>query len=580
MTKETPENIFSNMMLAYNNLCKQTMEQSMNNNMLETDPLNLNDSFSKFYSDYFSDNTHFIQDQIQYVNDYLKILQNVNQKMSDKTTAPIFTPEGKDRRFADEAWDHYPWFNFLKQFYLMNNSWFEKILENDKNLDAKEKEKVKFFGKQFLNAMAPTNFPWSNPIVIKETLASGGQNIAKGMEHFLADMANKRISTTDFNAFEIGKNVAATPGKVIYQNRMMQLIQYTPIAPKTFKIPLLIMPAWINKYYILDLQAQHSFVRWLVEQGYTVFMISWVNPDSSYADVTFEDYLKEGPLTALDVVKQVTNEEDVNFMGYCLGGTLLAATIAYLTSAKKSHVRSATFLTTLIDFKECGDIGIFIDEKQIQHIEKMMEEKGYFDADAMAQTFSLLRSNDMIWSFYINNYLLGKEPFAFDILYWNADSTRLPAKMHSYYLRNMYLNNNLVKPNKIKLLGHGIDLKNIKIPTYVLSTKEDHIAPWRSTFEATRYYKNCRFVVSGSGHVAGVVNHPDRQKYQYWTNNKIEPDPDTWLKDAVETPGSWWIDWHKWQMQFAGEMIENRKIGGSKFKPIEDAPGSYVKVRV
>jgi polyhydroxyalkanoate synthase len=377
----------------------------------------------------------------------------------------------------------------------------------------------------------------------------------------------------------VGQNLAMTQGKVILQNDLMQLIQYQALTDKVHATPILIIPAWINKYYILDLQKTNSFVRWLVEKGYTVFMVSWVNPDISHNKKQFEDYMKEGALAAIAKVTEVTKEQQINLIGYCLGGTLLAATAAYLKAKqpKSSPIKTATFLTSLIDFCDVGDIGVFIDEVQISMLEKRMSEKGYLDGYEMAHTFSMIRANDMIWSFYINNYLLGKDPFPFDILYWNADSTRLPAKMHSFYLRNMYKDNLLVKPNKMKINGTGIDLGIIDLPVYILSTQDDHIAPWKSTYKATQIYKGkTRFVLSGSGHVAGVINHPDRNKYFYLINDEIPSSPEAWLNKAKEKQGSWWNDWDKWASSQSGQKVAARKISLA----LEDAPGSYVKKRL
>jgi polyhydroxyalkanoate synthase len=385
---------------------------------------------------------------------------------------------------------------------------------------------------------------------------------------------------TDPDAFKVGENLATTPGKVIYQNELMQLIQYTPTTKQVYERPLLIVPPWINKFYILDMREKNSFIRWIVEQGHTVFVISWVNPDETLAKKTFDDYMREGPIEALDVVQKATKQKEINAVGYCLGGTLLASTLAYLAAKGDDRIVSATFLTTMIDFEESGELSVFIDEEQLSVLESKMNEKGYLEGHEMATTFNMLRANDLIWSFVVNNYLLGKEPFPFDLLYWNSDSTRMPAAMHSFYLRKMYQENKLVEPGGIVLDGVPIDARKIKIPAYILSTREDHIAPWKSTYTATQLFSGpVRFVLTASGHIAGVVNPPAANKYCFWTNGKTGKTPDAWLQAATQTPGSWWEDWSKWVAKSGGKKIPARDPGCGVFDPVEDAPGSYVKVQ-
>jgi polyhydroxyalkanoate synthase len=385
---------------------------------------------------------------------------------------------------------------------------------------------------------------------------------------------------TDQEAFEIGKNIAVTPGKVVFQNDLMQLLQYAPTTDKVAKTPLLIIPPWINKFYILDMREKNSFIRWAVSQGHTVFVVSWVNPDEKLRSKSFEDYMFDGPLAALDAVEKATGEKKANVIGYCLGGTLLASTLAYMKAKKIDKVASATFFTTMIDYSEAGELGVFIDETQLTHLEKKMDERGFLEGAEMANTFNMLRANDLIWSFVVNNYLLGKEPFPFDLLYWNSDSTRMPAAMHSFYLRQMYQENKLVEPGGVTLGGVPIDLTTIDLPVYIVSTREDHIAPWKSTYAATQLYKGpTRFVLAGSGHIAGIVNPPEANKYGYWTNSRKAKTPETWLKSATQHEGSWWTDWQEWVTKFKGGEAKARQPGDGKLKPIEDAPGSYVKVR-
>jgi polyhydroxyalkanoate synthase len=389
------------------------------------------------------------------------------------------------------------------------------------------------------------------------------------------------ISMTDYDAFQVGENIAVTPGKVIFQNRMMQLIQYTPTTEKVFRRPLLIMPPWINKFYIMDLKPQNSLVRWLVAEGHTVFMVSWVNPDESYKDVDFEDYMTEGPLAALDAIEQATGERDVNAIGYCIGGTLLASTLAYMAVKNDTRIKSATFFTAMTEFSEIGEMSVFIDEEQLELLKTHMAEKGYLEAHHMEQVFNMMRERDLIWSFVVNNYLLGRDPMAFDLLYWNSDATRMPAKMHQFYLRNMYLENRLAQPGGIEMKGVPIDLRKIKIPVYQVSTREDHIAPWKATYALSQMVAGpYQFVLAGSGHIAGVINPPPSTKYGYWTNDNYPADRDAWLAAAAHHEGSWWPNWAEWAAKLSADKVPARTPGAGKLKAIEDAPGSYVKARI
>ncbi|HYH17188.1 MAG TPA: class I poly(R)-hydroxyalkanoic acid synthase, partial [Azospirillum sp.] len=413
----------------------------------------------------------------------------------------------------------------------------------------------------------------------------GGENLVKGLEHLLKDLergkGELRISMTDYDAFQVGKNIAVTPGKVVFQTDLMQLIQYTPTTKDVAKRPLMIVPPWINKYYILDLREKNSFVKWAVDQGHTVFVLSWVNPDERLAQKSFEDYMFEGVLAALDAIVKQTGEPDVNAIGYCLGGTLLGSTLSYMAAKGDDRIKSATYFTTMLDFAEAGELSVFIDEEQLNYIEGQMNEKGYLDGAKMATTFNMMRANDLIWSFVVNNYLLGKDPFPFDLLYWNSDSTRMPAAMHSFYLRNMYQKNLLRQPGGITLGGVPIDLRTVKLPTFFLSTREDHIAPWKSTYQGTQLFSGpIKFVLSASGHIAGVVNPPAAEKYCYWTNAKLPKAPDDWFKGATQTPGSWWPEWQRWVADFANGTVPARDPAKGKLKPLDEAPGSYVKERI
>jgi len=549
------------------------------------DPLNIAHTFKKAFEEFYSDPKKVVESNIDLAKNYVDMWANIAHRSMGEEVAPLFAPDPKDKRFQDPEWDANPLFDFIRQSYSLNSKWLMAVSEQLHNLQPKEAQKVNFYTRLLIDSMSPTNFPGTNPAVIKEAIATRGESLMKGAEHLYNDLMKSpdifKITTADENAFEIGRNLAVTPGKVVYQNELMQLIQYEPSTDKVYQTPVVVMPAWINKYYILDLQKKNSYVKWLVDQGYTVYMISWVNPNETMADKGFFDYMKEGPLAAIECVKKFAKAESVHMVGYCLGGTLLSSTIAYLKakSTKDFPIKSATFLASLVDFSEVGDLGVFIDEEQIQQLEERMSKKGYLDGKDMAQTFSIIRANDMIWSFFVNNYLLGKELFPFDILYWNSDSTRLPAKMHSFYLRSMYHKNLLVKPGGIKFGSVAIDVRKNDLPTYILATSQDHIVPWESAYTATQVYTGpLRFVLSGSGHVAGIVNHPDAQKYNYLTNDKLAKKASDWMKGAKDNPGSWWLDWDKWCAPLSGEKVPARKI--STKDAIENAPGSYVKVRL
>ena len=523
--------------------------------------------------------------QMELAKEYFELWKHTMSKLAGEKSEPLARPSDKDRRFKDAAWEENAVFDALKQAYLLTGDWMQKLVHNAENIDPKTRQKVEFYTRQAVDAMAPSNFFATNPEVLRATLDSNGENLVKGMDHLLSDLERGKgllqVSMSNPEAFEVGRNLAITPGKVVYQNPMMQLIQYEPTTTKAHKVPLLIIPPWINKYYILDLKPENSFVKWAVAQGFTVFIISWVNPDAKLKDRNFEDYMLQGPLAALDAMEQATGEKAANVIAYCLGGTLMSATLAYMKHKKTAdRVKSVTYFTTLTDFKEAGELGIFIDEQQLEHLEERMKVQGFYDGREMAAIFNSLRANDLIWSFVVNKYLMGKDPFPFDLLFWNADSTRMPAAMHSFYLRNMYLKNKLIKPGGIAMCGVPIDLHTVDTPTFMLSTREDHIAPWKSTFEATKYFKgHVHFVLAGSGHVAGVINPPSKPKYQYWVNENTKSTADEWLKKAKEHAGSWWSHWAEWTKTYSGPLVPATKPGEGKLHILEDAPGSYVKVR-
>jgi polyhydroxyalkanoate synthase len=514
--------------------------------------------------------------------DYMRLWQSSWMKMFGAEPPPVATPAKGDARFKDDDWSTNFVFDHIKQSYLIAARHIQHAVANVAGLPPESEKKVAFFTRQYVDALAPSNFLLTNPQVLRETLQSGGQNLVRGLNNLLSDLergnGELRISMTDESAFTLGKNVATTPGKVVYQNDLIQLIQYVPTTTEVARRPLLIIPPWINKYYILDLREKNSFIRWAVAQGHTVFVISWVNPDARLAKKGFDDYMREGALAALDAMEKATGERAANVIGYCLGGTLLGATLGYLAKTKDDRVRSATFFVSLLDFSQPGELGVFIDEAQVANLEKKMNERGYLEGSEMAGTFNLLRANDLVWSFVVNNYLLGKDPFPFDLLYWNADSTRMPARMHSFYLRNMYIKNLLGVPGGIELAGVPIDLSAVKLPAYFISTVEDHIAPWQTTYKGARYLGGpVRFVLGGSGHIAGIVNPPAAKKYHYWTNEALPATADEWFAGAKQIPGSWWEDWKSWIDRLNGRDKVPARVPQN---PLEDAPGSYAMLRL
>ncbi len=545
----------------------------------------LGTAFLELVGKMISDPAKLAENQLALWQDYLNLWTASTTRMMGGARQSVVEPTPDDRRFGDEMWNENDVFNFIKQSYLLSANWITSMVHDVEGMDAQTARKVNFHTRQFVNALSPSNFIATNPQVIRETFESGGENLVNGIENLLDDLQDHkgqfRITMSDKASFKLGENIATTPGKVIYRNDLLELIQYSPSTKKVFKTPLLIVTPWINKYYILDLRPENSLIKWAVEQGHTVFVTSWVNPDQSFAETTFADYMQEGVLSSLAAITDATGEERCNAMGYCIGGTLLAATLGYMAAIGDERIKSATFLATMVDFSDPGDLGVFIDPEQIDELDKKMFARGYLDGAEMANTFNMMRDNDLIWTFVVNNYLLGKAPFPIDMFYWNSDSTRLPAAMHSFYLHNMYLENKLVEAGGIELLGVPIDLRQIKIPIYMLSTREDHIAPWKSTYKACALYGGkVRFVLACSGHIAGVVNPPAKGKYCYWSNARISKKPDTWLKSAKRNEGSWWPDWADWAAKHGGKKdVAARKPGSGKLKALEDAPGSYVRVR-
>jgi polyhydroxyalkanoate synthase len=547
------------------------------------DPVIVSKSFIELTQRLMAEPGKVVQAQFEFWQNYLQLMQVASRRLLGEEVEPMVKPEAGDKRFSDPAWAENAVFDFIKQSYLLAARSLHRMVKSVDGLDAKAAAKVDFYTRRFLDMVSPTNLPLTNPKVLRVTLETGGENLIKGLNHLLEDLERGkgrwRLKQTDMNAFELGRNLATTPGKVIFQTDLIQLIQYNPATETVYQRPLLIAPPWINKFYILDLQAKNSFVKWLVEQGFTVFIISWVNPDSRLAEMSFEQYLEHGTLAALDAIEQATGEREVNVIGYCIGGTLLSCMLAYLAVKQDPRVPCATALTTLLDFKWVGEMGVFVDEEQFEHLDKGMERKGYLEGYHMSGVFNLMRANDLIWSFVIRNYLLGEEPFPFDLLYWNADSTRMPKAMHTFYLRNMYLKNRLKEPGGISFLGVPIDLGKIEVPMYFLSAKEDHIAPWKATYAGTPLVNGpVQFVLGESGHIAGVVNPPAAHKYSYWTNDQLPPTPDQWFETATQHDGSWWVHWLEWVKQYAGPQVPARVPGDGQLPPLEEAPGSYVKV--
>jgi polyhydroxyalkanoate synthase subunit PhaC len=515
---------------------------------------------------------------------YLDLWAVAAKRLAGEDAAPVAVPAPSDKRFADPEWSSNQFYDFLKQAYLLTASWANQLVADAADLDPHTKRKAEFYMRQLANALSPSNFVLTNPELLRETFSSNAENLVRGMgmlaEDIEAGHGHLRIRQSDASMFEVGRNLATTPGKVIFQNDLMQLIQYAPATASVLKRPLLIVPPWINKYYVLDLTPEKSFIKWCVDQGLTVFCISWVNPDEHLAQKTFDDYVREGPIAALDAIKRATGEDQVHSIGYCVGGTMLAVALAAMAASGDERITSATLFAAQVDFTYAGDLKVFVDEEQVTALEQRMAERGYLDGRTMATVFNFLRSNDLIWPYVINNYLKGKSPFPFDLLYWNSDATRMPAANHSFYVRSCYLDNKLAH-GKMTIDGTPIDLKSVKVPIYNLATREDHIAPAKSVLLGSRYFGGpVRFVLAGSGHIAGVVNPPARNKYQYWTGPRPRSSNlGKWLASAKEHPGSWWPDWLAWLKRQDDTEVPARVPGGGELTPIEDAPGSYVKVR-
>lgn len=558
---------------------------SKNYNDVDPDPFNLTDVSKAWFDAISNDPQKVFQAGFEYWQESMKLYHKSALALMGASVEPVISEEKGDRRFRHEAWQDQPVYNLIKQSYLLSSKWVRDLVTDVEGLDKQDAQKVAFFTERYLDSLSPTNFAATNPAVIKKTIESNGENLVKGLKNMLSDIdkggGKLQISMTDDKAFNLGENVATTPGKVIFRNRMLELLQFSPSTDKTYTRPLLIIPPWINKYYVLDLQPKNSFIKWLVDRGHTVFVVSWVNPDASYRDTSFDDYVIEGVGASLDAIERSTGQKKVNVIGYCIGGTLLAISTAYFRAAGDFRIASATLLTTMIDFSEPGDLGVFVDPKQVADMDAEMQEKGYLEGSSMAGTFNLLRANDLIWSFYINNYLLGNNPRPFDLLYWNSDSTRMPAKMHGWYLKKLYVENLLCKPNGIKINGVEIDLGSVDIPVCFVSTVDDHISPWKSTYSGVTLFSGpVQFILGGSGHIAGIVNPPAQKKYGYWVTKNPPADAEEWFAQAEQHDGSWWAEWQRWIVRKAGRKVDARIPGSGELEAIEDAPGSYVRVRL
>ncbi|MFL0801670.1 MAG: class I poly(R)-hydroxyalkanoic acid synthase [Agarilytica sp.] len=529
----------------------------------------------------------FVTQQIAFLEKQKMLWQNASKVFMGEDFEPVIQESRGDKRFSDEDWVGNPAFNYIKQAYLLNAEYMNQLVGAMEFEDKGVEEQVRFYTRQFINSVSPSNYVLTNPEVCREILSTQGENLAKGVDNFMRDLDSSpseafRINQVNCDAFELGKDLAHTPGKVVFQNELIQLIQYTPTTEQVYKTPLLIIPPFINKFYIMDLDKKKSMVAWLVEQGYTVFMISWINPDESFKDFPFDDYINKGAITALDVVEEITAQKKINAVGYCVGGTVLGITQAYLATLNDTRLNSLTFFTTLFDFSEPGEVGTYLTKQMIPMVEQSVNNNGYLDGRILGLGFSLLRENNLFWSFFIENYLKGKDPMPFDILYWNSDSTNLPAQAFLFYLNNMYMENRLIEKGGVTINDTPIDLKDITIPCYALAAQADHIVLWQAAYQSSKSLGgDVRFVLTESGHVAGVINPASRGKYGHWTNDDKTENAAEWLTSADQHDGSWWNDWHVWLSEKSGTMVKAKKVGAKKKYPVlEDAPGSYVKKRL
>ena len=552
---------------------------------LNTDPFHVGPALTQVMGKLASEPDRMLRAQADLFSRYLDLWQNTAKRMGGEKVEPVVVPAKGDKRFNDPDWGAHPLFDVMKQSYLLTSNWLNSLVADVEGVDPLEKRRVEFFMKMLTDAVSPSNFLMSNPAALREVVATGGESLVRGMDQFAGDLARGggqlSISQTDMDEFVVGENVATAPGKVVYQNDILQLLQFNPTTDEVREIPLLLFTPWINKFYITDLRPDNSLIRWLTAQGFSVFVTSWVNPDETLAAKTFEDYLVEGIYDATTQVMKQCGTDRVNTVGYCIGGTLLSCALAHMAAKGDKRVGSATFFAAQQDFAEAGDLRLFVDDGWLKDIEAQMDKAGGFlPGKSMADTFNALRGNDLIWSFFVNNYLMGKEPKPFDLLFWNSDQTRMPKALHLFYLRNFYKDNALAE-GRLTLAGVDLDLSKVKTPIYVQSSREDHIAPFRSIYRGAKLFGGpVTFTMAGSGHIAGVINHPDAKKYQHWTNAALPGTVEEWVAGAVEHPGSWWPHWAAWLNERSGGMLPARDPShGPLGKPLEDAPGSFVKVR-
>ncbi len=551
---------------------------------VSADPFHVGSALGEVMSRLASQPDRLMRAQADLYTQYMDLWRVAARGAVGEPSDPVVKPAPGDKRFNDPDWTSKPVFDVIKQSYLITSRWLNELVSGVDGVDPLTRRRVSFFTQMLTDAMSPSNFLMSNPAALREAMESRGESLLRGMEHFAADLergsGQLSISQTDYEQFKVGENVATAPGKVIFQNDIIQLIQYSPSTETVYETPLLIFPPWINKFYILDLRPDNSMIRWLASQGFTVFVTSWVNPDVDLANKTFDDYMNEGVYAAIDAVIVQTGVGTVNTVGYCIGGTLLSCALAHMAARNDTRVASATFFAAQQDFSEAGDLLIFANEDWLKDLEERMDASGgVLAGQIMADTFNALRGNDLVWSFFVNNYLMGKEPKPFDLLFWNADQTRMPKALHLFYLRKFYEENALAT-GKLDLAGEHLDLSRVSIPIYVQSSRDDHIAPARSVYRgALLFGGKVSFTLAGSGHIAGVINPPSAQKYQHWTNDSLPPSFEEWRADAVEHPGSWWPHWAAWLADLSGGRVPARDPGAGPLRPLEDAPGSFVKVR-
>jgi polyhydroxyalkanoate synthase len=582
--EELSANLARAAMIAQGAIAEAALQHADRPAALSPDPFNVAPALTEVMGRLATQPDRILRAQADLFSRYMDLWQSTARRLAGEEAQPVVAPERGDRRFTDAEWSSNPVFDSIKQSYLLTANWMNGLVSGVEDVDPTAKRRVEFFTKMLTDAFAPSNFLMSNPAALREAIATKGESLVKGMENFAADLARGKgelaIRQTDLERFKVGVDVAAAPGKVVFQNELIQLLQFAPTTDKVHARPLLIFPPWINKYYILDLRPENSMIRWLAAQGFSVFVVSWVNPGPELADRSFEDYLLQAVYPAIEQTLEQTGQPDLNAVGYCIGGTMLSCALAHMAARGDKRVHSATFFAAQQDFSEAGDLKLFTDEDWLRVIETQMTNAGgVLPGSAMAGTFNSLRANDLIWSFFVSNYLMGKDPKPFDLLYWNSDQTRMPQALHIFYLRQFYNENRLAR-GEMALAGEKLDLGKVKIPIYAQSSREDHIAPYVSVYKGAQLFGGpVTFTMAGSGHIAGVINHPDAHKYQHWTNPKLPVSVDAWIEGAEEHAGSWWPHWAQWLAEKSGSMVVARDPAKGPLKPIEDAPGSYVLVK-